>query len=142
MKHKHAQSAHWSFWVMATFMLIWNVMGCINFMVQMNPEMVASYREVEQAIISDRPAWATIAFAIAVFGGALGCLLLLLRKSAAYYIFIVSFLGVMVTMAHTLGLGVEFGLGEIFGILFMPVAVAVFLIWYSKQAEKKGWISE
>ena len=63
MKHKHAQSAHWSFWVMATFMLIWNVMGCINFMVQMNPEMVASYREVEQAIISDRPAWATIAFA-------------------------------------------------------------------------------
>jgi hypothetical protein len=116
-------------------------MGCINFFVQMNPDMVASYRETEQAIISGRPAWATVAFAVAVFGGALGCLLLLLRKAAAYYLFIASLFGVIVTMAHTLGVGIDFGLGEILGIILMPLVVAAFLIWYSKQAESKGWIS-
>jgi len=141
MNNENGNAVHWSFWVIATFMLIWNVMGCINFFVQMNPDMVASYRETEQAIISGRPAWATGAFAVAVFGGALGCLLLLLRKSAAYYLFIASLLGVIVTMTHTLGVGIDFGLGEILGIILMPLVVAAFLIWYSKQAESKGWVS-
>lgn len=58
--------------------------------------MHESYR----AIIEGRPAWATGAFAIAVLGGALGCLLLLLRKSAAYYLFIASLLDAIVTMTH------------------------------------------
>ena len=134
-------NVHWSFWLLSAFMLIWNAMGCINFFVQMNPEMISSYRENEQAIIQGRPMWATVAFAIAVFGGALGCLLLMLKKSVAFYLFIASLLGVVVTTAHTLGVGIEFGTGELIGIIFMPVAVAVFLIWYSKYAERKGWIS-
>jgi len=141
MNNKSVHAVHWSFWVIATFMLIWNVMGCINFFVQMNPDMIASYRQTEQAIILDRPAWATGAFAVAVFCGALGCLLLLLRKSAAYYVFIASFLGVIVTMTHTLGISIDFGLGEMLGIILMPLVVAAFLIWYSKQAERKGWVS-
>jgi len=47
----------------------------------MNTEMVSSYRETEQAIIQSRPLWAAIGFAIAVFGGALGGILLLLKKN-------------------------------------------------------------
>ena len=132
--------AHWSFWIISVLMLIWNLMGCINFFVQMNPDMVASYQETEQAIIQDRPIWATAAFAIAVFGGALGCLLLMLRKSIAFYLFIASLLGVLVTMPHTLGAGIDFGTGELIGIIFMPVAVAVFLVWYLKYTQSKGWV--
>jgi len=132
--------AHWSFWVISVLMLIWNLMGCINFFVQMNPDMVASYQETEQAIIKDRPIWATAAFAIAVFGGALGCLLLMLKKSIAFYLFIASLLGVLATMAHTLGTGIDFGTGELIGIIFMPIAVAVFLIWYTKYTQSKDWV--
>ena len=134
-------TVHWSFWAIIIFMLIWNVMGCINFFVQMNPEMVASYRENEQAIITGRPVWATVAFAIAVFGGALGCLLLLVKKSIAFYFFIASLLGVVVTIVHTLSIGIEFGIGEVIGIIIAPLMVAVFLIWYSKYVQNKGWIS-
>jgi hypothetical protein len=132
---------HWSFWAIGAVALIWNVMGVINFFVQMNPDVLTAYRESERAIIEGRPAWTTGGFAIAVFGGALGCVLLLLRKSAAYYLFIASLLGVIVTMAHALGVGIDFGLGEILGIILIPLVVAAFLIWYSKQAESKGWIS-
>lgn len=135
-----ANNVHWSFWLISTFMLIWNVMGCINFFVQMNPDMVASYRETEQAIIQGRPIWATAAFALAVFGGAFGCLLLMLKKPVAFYLFIASLLGVVVTMIHTLGAAIDFGVGELIGIIFMPIAVAAFLIWYSKYTQRKGWI--
>jgi hypothetical protein len=140
MNDETVGGVHWSFWAIGAVALIWNVMGVINFFVQMNPDMLATYRESERAIIEGRPAWATGAFAIAVFGGALGCLLLLLRKSAAYYLFIASLLGVIVTMTHTLGVGIDFGLGEILGIILMPLVAAVFLIWYSKRAQSKGWI--
>jgi len=141
MSNKTVSGVHWSFWVIGAIALIWNVMGVINFFVQMNPDVLDVYRESERAIIEGRPGWATGAFAIAVFGGALGCVLLLMRKSAAYYVFIASLLGVIVTMIHTLGVGIDFGLGEILGIILMPLVVAAFLIWYAKHAESKGWIS-
>lgn len=132
---------HWSFWVISTVTLIWNLLGAINFVIQMNPEMHEAYRETERLIIVGRPIWATLGFAIAVFAGVLGCVLLLLKKSIAFYLFIASLLGVFVTMAHTLNVGVDFSFGEISGIVIMPVLVAVFLIGYSKLAEKKYWIN-
>ena len=128
MNDKTDGGVHWSFWIIGAVALIWNVAGVVNYFAQMNPDALAAYREAERAIVEGRPASATGAFAIAVFGGALGSLLLLLRKSAAYYLFIASLLGVIATMTHTLGVGIDFGLGEILGIILMPLAVAALLI--------------
>ncbi len=144
MNDKTVSGVHWSFWVISAVALIWNVMGVINYFMQMNADALATYPEAERAIVEGRPAWATGAFAIAIFGGALGCLLLLFRKSAAYYLFIASLLGVIVTMIHTLGVAsstIDFSLGEILGIILMPLVLAAFLVWYSKQTRSKGWIS-
>ena len=138
MNDKTVGGVHWSFWAIGAVALIWNVMGGINFFAQMNADALAAYPEAARALVEGRPAWATGAFAIAVFGGALGCLLLLLRKSAAFYLFIASLLGVIVTNIHTLGVA---GSTEIWVGSLMSLAVAAFLIWYSKQAETKGWIS-
>ncbi len=140
MNDENAGGVHWSFWAIGAIALIWNVMGVINFFVQMTPDLLAAYRESERAIVEGRPAWATGAFAIAVFGGALGSLLLLLRKSAAYYWFIASLLGVIVTMVHIFGVA-GFSSFEIWIGVLMQLVVMAFLIWYSKQAESKGWIS-
>jgi hypothetical protein len=141
MSDERVSAVHWSFWAISAVALVWNLMGVINFFMQMNPDMIASYRDSERAIIEGRPVWATGSFVIAVFGGAIGSILLLLRKSAAYYLFIASLVGVVVTMIHTLGIGIDFGPGEILGILLMPFVVAAFLIWYSRQAQNKGWVS-
>ena len=144
MNDETVGGVHWSFWTIGVVALIWNVMGVINFFVQMNADALAAYSEAARAMVEGRPAWATGAFAIAVFGGALGCLLLLLRRSAAYYLFIASILGVIVQMAPYLGMAgstIDFGPFEIAIYILMPLVVAAFLIWYSKQAESKGWIS-
>ena len=124
MNNNTAAGVHRSFWVIGAVALVWNVMGGINFFVQMDPDALAAYRESERAIVEGRPAWATGAFAIAVFGGALGCVLLLLRKSAAYYLFVASLIGVVLTMIHALGAGIDFGFGEVAGIILMPLVVA------------------
>jgi hypothetical protein len=39
------------------------------------------------------------------------------------------------------GSTIDFRYFDILLTILMPLAVAVFLIWYSKQAESKGWIS-
>lgn len=135
---------HWSFWVIGAVALIWHVLGSMNYLWQMNAEAVATLPETHRAIIIGRPVWATGGFAIGVFGGAIASLLLLLRKSAARYLFIASLLGVIVTMFHTVNVAsykIDFSLIEIVVMILMPLVVAALLIWYSKRAESKAWLS-
>jgi hypothetical protein len=140
MNDKTVGGIDWSFWIISVVTLIFYVMGVINYFVQMNPDMLASFPESYRPIIEGRPAWATAAFAIAVFGGSLGCLLLLFRKSAAFYVLLVSLLGVIVTMMHIFGVA-GFSSFEVWMGVLMQLVVTVFLIWYSKLTERKGWTS-
>lgn len=128
---------HWSFWVISVAALIWNVMGSINFIMQMNPAMLANYPEAAKSLVATRPQWATGAFAIAVFGGALGDILLILRKAAAYCVFIASLLGVIVANIHTFQVSsaIDIWVGS-----SMSLVIAAFLIWYTKLVKRKGWI--
>lgn len=139
MNDKTVGGVHWSFWMIGVVTLFFNVMGVINYFVQMNADSLASFPESYRPIIEGRPEWATAAFAIAVFGGSLGCLLLLLRTSAAFYVFIASLFGVVVTMMHIFSV-VRFSSFETWVGVLLQLAVTVFLIWYSKQAKSKGWI--
>jgi hypothetical protein len=135
---------HWSFWVIGVFAFLWNFLGSMNFFMQMNTDVVAAFPETHRAIIEGRPVWATAAFGLGVIGGAVGALLLLLRKSVAFQIFIVSLGGIAVTMIHTIGVAGsrnDFGAFEIVIMILMPVVVAAFLIWYTKRAKYKGQLA-
>ena len=109
----------------------------------MNPDNMAAMPEMYRAIIEGRPFWATAAFGLAVVGGALGCLVLLLRKPVALYIFIASLVGAVLTMLQSLGVGStaasppEFMIGNVVQIL-----VTVFLIWYAMWSNRKGWLGD
>lgn len=144
MNKKTVGNVHWSFWLIAIIALLWNVGGAINYLMQTNLEFVASLPETHRAIIEGRPVWATGGFAIGVFGGALGCILLLLRKSSAFYVFIISLLGMIVTMIHTINVArstIEFSAFEIVVMILLPIIVAAILAGYTKQAMSRNWIS-
>ena len=113
-------------------------MGSINFIMQMNPDMLVNYPEAAQSLITSRPLWATVAFAIAVFGGAFAEVLLLLGKATAYYLFIASLLGVIVTNIHTFQVSsaIDIWVGSL-----MSLVIAVLLLLYSKLVKRKGWIN-
>lgn len=130
---------HWSFWLIATVALVWNLLGCANFFSQISADSYASLPEPYRTVIEGRPVWATAAFAIAVFGGALGSILLLLRRWAAYYLFVLSLLGAIVTVVQfhsAAGLG---AIGATIGS-GLQLATSVFLIWYSRWASRKSWL--
>lgn len=132
MTDESTAGVHWSFWVIGGFGLIFNLMGCVNFLSQMNSESVASMPDAYRAIVETRPAWATGTFAVAVFGGALGALLLLLRKSTSYYVLIASLVGAVATQLPALG-DTDFPAGALAGGMAQLV-VGAFLIWYAKRS--------
>ena len=144
MNNEIVRSVHWSYWLICVVALLWNVGGSVNYLMQTNLEFVVTLPETHRAIIEGRPAWATGGFAIGVFGGALGCLLLLFRKSIAFYVFIASLLGIIVTMIHTVNVAtskIDFSPFEIIMMVLLPIIVAALLIGYTKLAMRKGWIS-
>ncbi|WP_299554407.1 hypothetical protein [uncultured Tateyamaria sp.] len=125
---------HFSFWFVAGLGLVWNLMGCLNFITQMNAEAVAQMPELYQLIIEARPLWATLAFGLAVFGGAVGCILLLLRHRVATVALLVSLLSIGVTVIQTLSV---VGLAPSTALALL---VGAALYWYSTIAARTGWL--
>jgi hypothetical protein len=128
---------HWSFWLICIVALIWNLMGSMNFIMQANPEMLANYPDAVRSLVEARPWWATTAFAVAVYGGVLAEIFLLLKKAHAYYLFMASFLGAFITNIHTFQVTsvIDVWIGSL-----MSLIIAGFLIWYSRLVKSKGWI--
>ena len=133
------------FWIIGIIALIWNLMGVFQYLQQayMTDSFKEMYTEEQLKMISDSPSWATAAFAIAVFAGAIGSLLLLLRKNIAKSIFIISLIGIIVQMYHNF---IVIDSMAIYGpgAAAMPIMVigfALFLIWYSNYSIKKGWLN-
>lgn len=140
MINEMVNRVHWSFWVIGGVGLVFNSMGCMNYISQMNAEVVASMPDVYRTIVESRPGWGTAAFAIAVFGGALGCILLLLRKSVAIYVLVASLVGAVAAQIPFLGM-TDFPVEAWIGWLSQLV-VGALLIWYSIWAKGRGWISQ
>ena len=133
------------FWVVSILALIWNLLGVGSFIanVMTTPEALAALPADQANFYASTPAWAIAAFAVAVFGGTLGSLGLLLRKSWAKTLFIASLAGVILQMGHAFLISNSY---EIFGPggLIMPamiVVVAILLIWLANVSIRKLWIS-
>ncbi len=138
-----AKPATW-FWVVSALALVWNLLGVMAYLAQvmMPPEAFQALPEDQRALMESTPAWATSAFAIAVWGGALGSLLLLLRKTWATPVLIISFAGIVVQMFHAFAMTNSI---EVYGPggMVMPIMVllfGIFLIWFSRKATANGWM--
>ena len=132
------------FWVVSALALVWNLMGVMAYISQvtMTPEAMQALPEDQRALYESEPSWATGAFAIAVWGGALASILLLLRRKWATAVFILSMAGILVQMYHSFFVSNSF---EVFGPggLVMPIMIIVFaagLIWFSRKATANGWL--
>ncbi len=133
------------FWIVCGISMIWNLLGVMAYLMQvtMSPEALQALPENERTLIESVPVWATSAFAIAVWGSTLGCILLLMRKKLATPVLIVSFVGIMVQMFYNVVISKSI---EVYGPggLSMPILVftiGIFLIWFSRKSTANGWIS-
>ena len=133
------------FWGISSIALVWNLMGVFNYLDQafMTDKVLETLPKEQQILYLDVPAWVTAAFAIAVFSGTLGSLLLLLKKKIASTFFIISFLGIMGQMSYGLLIDQNSDSFGPMGIA-MPIIIIAFggyLIWYSRKANEHRWLS-
>ena len=87
-----------SYNIIAGVFLVWNLIGLMFYYQQMTltPEMMASMGAEIAAFMDATPVWANAGYAIAVNAGVLASIALLLRKSWAFPLFALSFIGVLV----------------------------------------------
>ena len=126
------------FWIISILALIWNSMGVNQYLQQAyNTEAFKSMVSTEELeMISQLPTWYTTVFAIAVFAGALGCILLLLRKKLAYFVLLLSLISVLFQMGY-----ITFSMDMANLMTPFIVIAAVLLVLFSKHSKKKNWIN-
>lgn len=134
-----------SFWIFSGAALVWNLLGLVMYIstVTMQPEALAKMSAEHQAFYAGTPAWATAAFAIAVNAGVLGSLFLLLRKSWAVPMFVLSLVAVIAQNVDAFVLRDAYSLGGINSVIIpaLVFVVAVLLVFYSRATKANGWLS-
>jgi len=138
------QSPKW-FSIVAVVALVWNILGLMAFVshIMMTPEVIAELPKAEQALYQNTPLWATIAFACAVVGGTLGSILLILKKSLANILFLISLFGVLVNDYYSFFIIdslTVYGIASI-AMPIMVLIVAIALILLTSKAQQNSWIS-
>src|SRR5688572_5981320 len=141
-----APATPWHLWLVGTAGGLWSSIGVLSFMLtQLNVEAVMSQFPPEQrAYFESFPFWAVAFWAIGVFGGVIGCLLLLLKNRLAFGVLLASVIGAIVC-----NLGGLFFLGGMevmrepsdLGLTIYPILLAAFLAYYARAMGKKGVLS-
>ncbi len=133
-----------NFWIVGGAALVWNLIGLVLYYqhVTMTPEAMAGFTEAQKEFFNTMPVWATSAYAIAVNAGVLGSLFLLLRKSWAVPLFVLSLLGIVVQNfnAFLLANGLDVWGSSGIALPAVVIVVAVALLIYSRGAKDKGWL--
>jgi hypothetical protein len=135
--------------------LLWNILGVLSYLFytalidkMMTPEVLEAMPEADRAnveaqleLLASTPAWATGAYAIAVFGGLLGCILMLMRRNLAVPVLGLSLAGVLVQNVHNF---VVANTMDVMGptSLILPSVVllfAILLLFAAIKAKNEGW---
>jgi hypothetical protein len=125
--------------------LLWNLLGCFAYLsdVTLTPEDVAKMSAAQQALYASRPAWAVAATAFAVWGGALGCIGLILRKRWAPPLLLISFAGVIAQDIALFALTKAASQAgpAVIVLQGLVLVIAVALVVLGRRADSHGWLS-
>ena len=133
----------WHLWVVGVVAALWNAFGCVDyFMTQTRRDewfAQMGMTETQLTYFNAMPAWTHAAWAIGVWGGLLGALLLLLRRKWAMPVFVVSFLGWLAGAVYAFALsdGME-AMGPMWPMQIVIGGACVFFVWYARMMSQKG----
>ena len=97
----------WHLWAVGLLAMAWNAFGAMDYtMTKLNGEAWLRQMQMTDAQIAytlAMPAWMSAAWAIGVWGGVLGGLLLLLRSRLAVPVFAASLVAYVASLVYTYG---------------------------------------
>jgi hypothetical protein len=134
-----------NFWIIGGAALVWNLIGLVFYIgqVSITPEALAALTEAQQEFFLATPTWATAAFAIAVNAGVLGSLFLLLRKTWAVPMLVISLAAIVVQDVDAFALRDAFGIVGVSSVIIpsMVFVIGIALLFYARATKERGWLS-
>ena len=128
-----------SFWVISILALLWNAMGCFQWFVEYgyytNPASREALPEAMRGMYDSQASWIYIVFAVAVLGGLIASIGLLLKKAWSDQVFFISLVAVIILHGYSM---VATNYIEELGIssVIMPIIVtliAAYLLYFAKK---------
>lgn len=133
----------WHLWLVGALGVLWNAMGAMDYVMTKtkNPAYMSSFTPEQLAFFYGLPPWVVSAWAIAVWGGVVGALLLLARRRLAVWVFLASLAGMVITTFHNyvLSNGMQV-VGDAFSLIFTAVIflAAVGLFLYARAMARRS----
>ncbi len=130
-------------WIIGIVSLLWNAYGCYEYLMTetQNQAYLAKISAEQLAYWETLPGWLVAFWALGVWGGLIGSILLLMRNRYAVWAFGASFIGALIGIGYQVVVA-PMPASLTPGLLaFMPyviIAFAGFLLWYSWKQEKNG----
>ena len=129
-------------WVVGILGVLWNAVGAFDYVMTetQNEAYMSQFTPEQLDFFYGFPTWVVFFWAVAVWGGVLGTLLLLLRKRVAVKVLLASLVAMVITSVHNYGLsnGVEvsgaFGVG--FSVVIFLIALGLWL--YARSMTDRG----
>ena len=132
-------------WIVGALSLLWNAFGCYDYLMtnMRNQAYLSQFSADQLAYFDNLPAWLTAFWALGVWGGLAGSVLLLARSRYAVWTFGLSLMGAIVGLGYQMFMTqMPASMKEGFmGVMpWVIILVAAFLFWYAWNAEKKGML--
>jgi hypothetical protein len=133
------------FTLAAVLLLLWGIAGCVAFYshARFGADAMPGATGYDRRLFASLPGWYNIVYGIAVGGGLLGALALLLRSRWAATLFAISLVAVVVQFGWTFlatDLLAAKGAGETVPFPLFITAVAVAQLWLARHGLRKGWL--
>lgn len=133
------------FAILGILALLWNLIGVLAYFghVLMTEEMKNALPPDQLEAMNAAPLWVIISFTIAVFGGIIAVILMVMRRKAALFFFQVSFAGIFFQQIHTFFFIDAVAIfGNIQGLVMPAILlfIGVVLILVNGHAVKQKWL--
>ncbi len=133
------------FRIATVVLIVWGLMGCFSCLqqVRLGAEAMGPTTAYDRALYAALPAWYNPVFAVAVGTGLIGAVLLFMRKAVARSFFLASLAAIIVQFGWifvTTDIIAHKGAAVALTFPAVIVAIALFQIWLTKHALRKGWV--
>ena len=138
---KMTTATPWHLWAVGMLALLWNGFGGYDYVMTQtnNAAYLAQFTPEQRAYFDSFPMWMEAIWAIGVWGGVLGSVLLLMRSKWAFHAFLASLVAFAVSVVY----GQTSGGAAVMGTTGVVFSAVIFLlglgfVMYSRMMTRKG----
>src|SRR5579864_6406014 len=130
-------------WIVGILALLWAAIGCLDYWMTetANKNWMSSVPPDTIAYVASLPKWLIGMWALGVWGGLAGSILLLMRNRYAVWAYGLSLIGAIVGLGYQMFMMQRPASMTAGASAFVPwviIVICAFLFWYARTMEKKG----